>query len=115
MPITADRRARYPKEWPLISLWVRLCAGWRCERCGAAQGEPNPDTGSKVALTVAHVLNDDPADVRPCNLKALCQRCHLTLDAKMHARNAAVTRRRQMRTAELVLADTAPTREFPDA
>ena len=38
-------------------------------------------TGSKVVLTVAHVLNDAPEDVRPQNLAALCQRCHNRYDA----------------------------------
>ena len=76
MPIRAENRARYPKEWRLISLWIRVCAGWRCEWCAAVHGKPHPITGSRVILTVAHVLNDDPADVRPANLAALCQRCH---------------------------------------
>ena len=85
MPIRPEMRDRYPREWKVISLWVRVCAGWRCEWCGAAQSEPHPITGSKVVLTVAHVLNDDPADVRPQNLAALCQRCHNGHDAKSRA------------------------------
>jgi hypothetical protein len=85
MPIRAENRDRYPPEWPLISLLVRLCAGWRCEWCNAEQGRPNPATGSRVVLTVAHVLNDDPADVRPANLACLCQLCHNRHDAKSRA------------------------------
>lgn len=85
MPIRPENRNKYPKEWPVISLWVRLCAGWRCEWCNAEQGKPNPATGSIVVLTVAHVLNDDPGDVRPCNLAALCQLCHNRHDAKARA------------------------------
>ena len=81
MPIRAEMRDRYPKEWPIISLWVRVCACWRCEWCAAAQGKPHPVTGSKVVLTVAHILCDDPADVRPANLAALCQLCHNRHDA----------------------------------
>ena len=101
MPIRAERRALYPSEWPLISLLMRVMAGWRCEWCNAWHGEPHPVTGSRVVLTVAHIIVDDPADVRPANLAALCQRCHLTHDAKMHARNAAATRRARTRTMEM--------------
>ena len=46
----------------------------------------------KIVLTVAH-LNHDESDSRPENLAHLCQRHHLRLDAKHHARNAARTRR----------------------
>jgi 5-methylcytosine-specific restriction endonuclease McrA len=44
-----------------------------------------------VVLTVAH-LDHTPENVDPANLKAWCQRCHLTFDAPLHARNAAATR-----------------------
>jgi len=103
MPIRPCQRARYPKEWKVISLEVRERAGWRCEGspghypdCRAAHGEPHPKTGSRVVLTVAHLdhqpeNNGEPGD-RP-NLMAMCQRCHLTYDAKHHAMNAAITRK----------------------
>lgn len=86
-------RSRYPADWDRISRRIRERAGWRCEFCGAKHGEPNPLTGSRVILTVAHVLNDDPMDVRDENLKALCQKCHLTLDGPLHAAHAKQTRR----------------------
>ena len=50
MPIRAENKHRYPPEWPLISLWVRVCAGWRCEWCDAVQGRPHPLTGSTEDL-----------------------------------------------------------------
>lgn len=100
MPITTSRRALYPDCWPLISAWVRLCAGWRCQKCDAIQGQPHPDTGSKVVLTVAH-LDDDPTHNAPANLKALCQRCHLRLDHPLHVRNAAATRRARLAVQEM--------------
>lgn len=37
----------------------------------------------RIVLTVAH-LNHDIKDNRPSNLRALCQQCHLRLDAKFH-------------------------------
>jgi hypothetical protein len=99
MPIRAEMKHRYPKEWPLISLWIRVCAGWRCEWCPAAQGQPHPITGSKVILTVAHILCDAPEDVRPQNLAALCQRCHNRHDAKSRADGI---RKRAMATPDLL-------------
>lgn len=84
MPIQAKNRHRYPPEWPLISLWVRVCACWRCEWCSAVQGELHPVTGSRVVLTVAHVHDAAPENVDPRNLAALCQRCHLNHDRRHH-------------------------------
>jgi hypothetical protein len=54
-----------------------------------------------IVLTVAHLKNPDPADCRPENLAALCQRHHLALDAPMHRENAWRTRRAKSGTAEL--------------
>lgn len=31
MPIRPENRARYPKEWPSISVAIKERAGWRCE------------------------------------------------------------------------------------
>lgn len=91
MPIKPENRAKYPSDWKQISLRIRERDGWRCKFCGAENGKPNPTTGSKVVLTVAH-LNHDEADCRDENLAALCQKCHLTYDAQHHAENAKVTR-----------------------
>lgn len=111
MPIRPENKARYPKDWKAISLEVRERAGWVCEGapgiypdCRAANGEPHPVTGSKVVLTVAHLDHipencGEPGN-RP-NLLALCQRCHLTYDAKHHAHNAAATRRRKAGVLDL--------------
>jgi 5-methylcytosine-specific restriction endonuclease McrA len=107
MPITAERKAFYPKDWKAISLEVRERAGWVCEgspaypNCRAVGYEPHPVTGSKVILTVAH-LDHDPANVDRANLKAWCQRCHLTYDATFHAENAAKTRRARSPQFDLV-------------
>lgn len=108
MPIRAERRALYPRDWAAISLSIRHDrAGWRCEwcepdgrRCEAVQGQPNPVTGAKVVLTVAH-LDHDETHADPARLMAMCQRHHLAYDAPHHRRNAAETRRRKMATAEL--------------
>ncbi len=110
MPIRPEMKARYPKNWPSISREVRDRAGNRCEGspaypgCAAVNGEAHPVTGSRVVLTVAH-LNHIPEDCgepgdRP-NLKAMCQRCHLTYDAKHHAKNAASTRRAKQAVGDM--------------
>lgn len=102
MPITADRRALYPprKVWLKIRAAILKRAKNRCEGspaypdCRAHNGKPHPVTGSKVVLTIAH-LDHDPGNNRKRNLKAWCNRCHLTYDAPFHAQNAARTRRRK--------------------
>lgn len=44
-----------------------------------------------VVLTIAH-LDHDTGNNDPANLAALCQKCHLVLDAKQHAMNSRATR-----------------------
>ena len=88
MPFHAER---YPANWKEISLRIRKRAGQKCEFCGAENYKPHPETGSKVILTVAH-LDHVPMNCSDSNLRALCQKCHLTYDAKHHAKNAAITR-----------------------
>ena len=89
-------RSRYPENWKEISLAIRERDGWRCKFCGAENGKPNPTTGSKVVLTVMH-LDHNTTNNDPENLAAGCQKCHLTYDAKHHAKNAGETRRRKRR------------------
>ena len=93
MPILPENRARYPKEWPVISRRIRDRAGNRCEqidhagmRCEAKHGEPHPLTRSLVVLTVAH-LDHQPENCDPANLRAMCQRCHNRYDAPMRIAN----------------------------
>lgn len=94
MPIRAEARALYPKNWRELSKRIRFeRAKNRCEWCGAENYQPHPVTGLKVILTVAHV-DHDPTHNDEENLAALCQRCHLRHDAKEHASNARRTARR---------------------
>lgn len=96
MPIRAENRTRYPKDWPEISRRIREQAGNRCEGspafpdCRAVNGKPHPATGSRVVLTVGH-LDHQPENVSDENLRAWCQRCHNTYDAPM--RRAGIARR----------------------
>lgn len=120
MPIKPENKAKYPPNWREISLRIRARANNCCEFCGIRNGAVgardthgdwhdesnidgmNSDVGIalfgsqvpkiiRIVLTVAH-LNHDEVDCRDENLRALCQRCHLTYDAQHHASNAAITR-----------------------
>lgn len=92
----------------ITDLFVSILGG-RCEGspaypdCRAEHGRPHPVTGSKVVLTVAH-LDHNTDHNEPSNLRAMCQRCHLTYDAAYHAANAAMTRRlRQIDAGQMEL------------
>lgn len=39
MPIRAENKARYPKDWKDISRRIRERAGQKCEKCNARNGE----------------------------------------------------------------------------
>ena len=102
MPIKKENRGRYPADWKLRSRFVRFYrARNRCEWCGARNGEPHPITGSRVVLTSAHVFDHRPEAASLLNLAALCQKCHLTHDAKRHAQSARESRRRPLAIADL--------------
>ena len=91
MPI--DYKEYHPK-WSLISRLIRFKrANNRCEECGAENYQPHPITGSKVVLTVAH-LDHDKSNNRFSNLKAMCQRCHLSYDLGRHVMNRKYGRRK---------------------
>ena len=92
MPIKAENRAKYPKEWALISRLIRKyradnnceCRGecgynhetenarWNIggRQCLARNGEGHPITRSKVVLTVAHI-DQDPTNNREGKLLAM--------------------------------------------
>ena len=106
------QRERYPPNWEELSLARRTQAGWQCEWCGIAQGTIR--TGGKgkpykVVLTVAHLGTihadgrpgdkHDKRDVRPENLAALCQVCHLRYDIDEHIQRAKHTRRQRQYAA----------------
>ena len=98
MPIKPENAKRYPHNWKDIRAAVLRRAENRCEGspmfpdCRAENHQPHPETGSKVVLTIGH-LDHTPEHCEMDNLKAWCQRCHLTYDAKHHAQNSYKTRR----------------------
>ena len=85
-------------------------------RDGHGQAAPWPDIvdysrvrTTRVFLAAAH-LDHDPANNRPRNLKALCQRCHLLLDRPHHRLQARLTILRRRAAGDLFLGVYARTR-----
>lgn len=73
-------RGEYPPDWPLIAVAVKNAANWTCIRCGHAH---DPDPAAGYILTVHH-CDGDKANVKWWNLLALCQRCHLSVQARVN-------------------------------
>jgi len=97
-------RKKYPKDWRVISNYIRFeRAKGKCEECGAPHNgwrdgelwfEPDfaetfphmTEDMTRIILTTAHLgiakpdrtpgNRADTMDCREENLKALCQRCH---------------------------------------
>jgi hypothetical protein len=127
MPIRAENKARYPKDWPAISKRIRRRARNRCEcrgECGlrhfrvkGKQIDLKPAlqapsyrafrcaavNGADHPVTKSKVvltvahLNHKPEDCGNNNLKAFCQRCHNCYDAPVRA--AGIKLRRMMTKA----------------
>lgn len=70
-------RGAYPPDWRVIADRVKAEAGQRCIRCG----HPH-DPGAGRMLTVHH-LDGDKSNGRWWNLLALCQACHLSVQARV--------------------------------
>jgi hypothetical protein len=83
MPINYKK---YPRNWQEIRNKILIRAKNHCELCPAENYKPHWKTNSKVILTIHHI-NFDITDNRNCNLLALCQRCHIKLDAGQKAKN----------------------------
>lgn len=100
MPIKPENKARYPKNWKEIRKSILNRADNKCEFCGVENHSYrlNEKTGKRVriVLTIAH-LDHTPENCTPENLKALCQKCHNSYDAK----HRAETRKIKTKTDEL--------------
>lgn len=94
MPIKPENKSRYPANWKDIRKDILQRANNKCEFCGIANYTIKPN-GAKVVLTIAH-LDHTPENCDYNNLKALCQKCHNTYDAK----HRAETRRRTKNSQE---------------
>lgn len=107
MPIRAENKALYPDDWKLIRKRILERAQHRCEgtpdrpACEAVNGQPHPETGSRVVLTIAH-MDRRLVDHSDGNLRALCQKCHNSWDAKDRAANATITRHEKLGQPDLI-------------
>lgn len=88
------QQERYPANWQDLTLACKEKAGWKCERCGVANGTQRigkkRGTVYTVRLAAAH-LDHDPENPDP-RLIALCEVCHLRYDRFLHSRNARRTK-----------------------
>jgi hypothetical protein len=123
-------KPKYAEGWKEFSYRIRFeRAQGRCEcfgecglhqtnpgarRCVEMDGQPAKWARGKVMLTVAHL--DYEGGICDCHAttgikcvidshaKAMCQRCHLRMDAKAHMKNAAETRRLKKDAERLLFA-----------
>ena len=120
MPIKPENAARYPKNWKQLRAAVLERAGNCCEGSAAypdcrvpngwlrnnTTGEitdnglqaeawefADGDSVTLIVLTIAHLEHDELETQDINQLRAWCQKCHLTYDAKHHAINSAKTRK----------------------
>lgn len=127
MPIKPENAHRYPPDWKQIRERILERAGNRCEgspaypdcripngwfrnnTTGETTGEvwdteawslADGDSVTRIVLTIGH-LDHTPENCADENLRAWCQRCHLTYDAEHHAQTAYMTRREGNAVAEL--------------
>jgi DNA-directed RNA polymerase subunit RPC12/RpoP len=86
-------RGTYPPDWPAIAERVKSKAGYRCIRCGHPAERPSArvacdygcrhrEDGKQRILTVHH-LDGDKGNCAWWNLLALCQVCHLYIQARV--------------------------------
>lgn len=107
MPIKAENKKLYPKNWKQIRQDILKRANNKCEFCGVENhawgyrdknGEfitRSDDIAGKtifqIVLTIAH-LDHNPENNNPENLRALCQKCHLNYDKEHHAETRRKTK-----------------------
>lgn len=123
MPIKPENQSKYPSNWIDIRRAILTRAKDQCERCGlfnyaigyrdksgifypVPQVRPGDRIKGhkvfRVVLTIAH-LDHNPENNDFSNLQALCQKCHLTLDADQHRLNSARTRYQKKFSFQLTL------------
>jgi hypothetical protein len=127
MPIRPDLLKLYPDDWPAIRQRILDRAGNKCEGspqypdCRAPNGWfRDRDTNqlssdrmraedwagvrwndvTRIVLTIGH-RDHNPQHNNDDNLRAWCQRCHLSHDKEHHKQTAAITRYAAKNTGEL--------------
>jgi len=71
------KSGKYPPNWPEVARLIKQRANWMCERCGHFNDYEN---GFTLAV---HHLDGNKWNLEWWNLAALCQRCHLRVQARV--------------------------------
>ena len=86
MPLTKEKRKKYPDGWKLLSLkLIEERAKNHCEICGKKRTQGKTKYEPRVTLTVAH-LDHNEANNELWNLKVMCGGCHLRYDKEDNMR-----------------------------
>ncbi len=128
MPIKPENAKRYPANWKELRAAVLERAGNACEGSPAypecrvpngwlrnnttgeitdnglqaeAWGLADGDSVTFIVLTIAHLEHDELETQDINRLRAWCQKCHLTYDAKHHAQTAYHTRKSRKALGDL--------------
>jgi hypothetical protein len=89
-----EHRGSYPPEWGILADAVERAAGERCIRCFHPKGDglvrrvPCDDRcthprDTKMRVLTVHHMDGDKGNLHWWNLLALCQICHLVIQAKL--------------------------------
>jgi len=77
MPWKVKSRGEYPPDWTSIAHRTKAIAHWKCIRCGVHNGSvPN--------VLTTHHFDGDKSNCVWWNLLSLCQRCHLSIQARVN-------------------------------
>jgi 5-methylcytosine-specific restriction endonuclease McrA len=93
MPILPENKGRYPVDWKAIRDRILEECQNKCEFCGVENHTMRG--GKKIVLTIAH-LDHVPEHCARENLRALCQKCHNTYDAKHRAQTRRQSKMQQL-------------------
>ena len=78
--MTRKGHGEYPAGWKEFAAELKEQAGWKCVRC-----QHPHDPASGYTLTVHHLtMNKAEPFTHWWAFAALCQRCHLSIQAKVH-------------------------------
>ena len=77
---TQVQKVRYPSDWNRRSRFVKISAGYRCEKCG--------EGGGRVKLSTHHIVPLSKGGSNDYeNLICLCKKCHVMSDSRMRTGN----------------------------
>jgi hypothetical protein len=92
--VRLEHKGDYPAHWGVLADAVERAAGNRCIRCGHPKGDGftrrmpcgrlcTHEKTNKMRVLTVHHMDGDKANDAWWNLLALCQVCHLIVQAKV--------------------------------